>query len=77
MLRVLTAGTVLGGLTGRSIGVLGVKLGPDHFEPIARRCVAGEVQIHVDRTFDLDDVAQALAHVGEGRTLGKVVVVPR
>jgi hypothetical protein len=32
------------------------------------------VAIHVDRTYALDDVAEALAHVGEGRALGKVVV---
>jgi len=36
--------------------------------------VAGEVDIHVDRTFALDEVPQALARVGEGRALGKVVV---
>ena len=29
----------------------------------------------VDRTFTLDEVPEALAHVGEGRALGKVVVV--
>jgi NADPH:quinone reductase-like Zn-dependent oxidoreductase len=37
-------------------------------------CVAGDVTIHIDRTFRLDDVPAALAHVGEGRALGKVVV---
>ena len=31
--------------------------------------------IHIDRTFALDEVPAALAHVGEGRALGKVVVV--
>ncbi|MGZ5299372.1 MAG: zinc-binding dehydrogenase [Actinomycetota bacterium] len=30
----------------------------------------------MDRTFGLDEVPEALAHVGEGRALGKVVVVP-
>jgi NADPH:quinone reductase-like Zn-dependent oxidoreductase len=32
------------------------------------------VKIHIDRTFDLDDVPAALAHVGDGKALGKVVV---
>jgi NADPH:quinone reductase-like Zn-dependent oxidoreductase len=36
--------------------------------------VAGEIRIYVDRTFPLDEVPQALAHVGEGRSLGKVVI---
>ena len=58
------------------MGVLAVKEGPAHFERLAELCVAGDVGIHIDRTFGLDDVAEALAHVGEGRALGKVVVTP-
>jgi NADPH:quinone reductase-like Zn-dependent oxidoreductase len=74
LLRVLTAGFVVGRLTGRRLGVLVVKLGPAHFEPLAELCVSGEIQIHIDRTFTLDEVPEALAHHGEGRALGKVVV---
>jgi NADPH:quinone reductase-like Zn-dependent oxidoreductase len=39
--------------------------------------VAGDLDIHIDRTFTLDEVPEALAHVGEGRALGKVVVSVR
>jgi NADPH:quinone reductase-like Zn-dependent oxidoreductase len=56
------------------MGVLAVKTEPAHFEPLAALCIAGEVAIHIDRTFDLDAVPEALAHVGEGHALGKVVV---
>jgi NADPH:quinone reductase-like Zn-dependent oxidoreductase len=76
LLRVITLGALLGRLTGRRLGLLAVKQGPDHFEPLAERCVTGEIQIHIDRTFGLDEVPQALAYVGEGRALGKVVVEP-
>jgi NADPH:quinone reductase-like Zn-dependent oxidoreductase len=76
LLRVLTAGALVGWTTRRSIGVLVVKQGPSHFEPLADLCAAGDVRIHIDRTFALDEVPAALAHVGEGRALGKVVVVP-
>jgi len=76
LLRVLTIGAIAGKVTGRSLGVLVVKEGPDHFAPLADLCVAGEVEIHIDRTFTLDEVADAMAHVGEGRALGKVVVTP-
>ncbi len=76
LLRVLTVGSLVGRLSGRSIGVLAVKQGPAHFEPLAALCTAQEVRIHIDRTFALDDVPAALAHVGEGRALGKVVVEP-
>jgi NADPH:quinone reductase-like Zn-dependent oxidoreductase len=74
LLRVLVVGAVVGRFSGRSIGVLAVKEGPAHFEPLADLCVAGDVSIHIDRTFALDDVPAALARVGEGRALGKVVV---
>lgn len=74
LLRVITIGAILGRLTGRRLGVLVVKQGPAHFEPFAEKCVSGEVKIHIDRTYRLEEVPQALAHVGEGRALGKVVV---
>ena len=76
LLRILTIGWLAGRLTGRRIGVLVVRMGPAHFEPLADLCVAGDVGIHIDRTFGLDEVPEALAHVGEGRALGKVVVTP-
>lgn len=76
LLRVLTIGSVAGVLTGRRIGVLAVREGPPHFEALAALCGSGEVAIHIDRTFGLDDVRTALTHVGEGRALGKVVVTP-
>jgi NADPH:quinone reductase-like Zn-dependent oxidoreductase len=74
LLRVLVVGAVVGRFSGRSIRVLAVKEGPAHFEPLADLCVAGDVSIHIDRTFALDEVPAALARVGEGRALGKVVV---
>lgn len=76
LLRLLTVGTALGLLSGRRLGMLFVGLGPKYFAPIAERCIAGDVRIHIDRAFTLDEVPQALAHVGEGRALGKVVVTP-
>ncbi|TFD34164.1 NAD(P)-dependent alcohol dehydrogenase [Cryobacterium cryoconiti] len=76
LLGVGTIGAVLGLLTGRRMGVLAVRQGPAHFMPVAELCVAGDLRIRVDRTFTLDEVPQALAWVGEGRALGKVVVAP-
>ncbi|HET6985452.1 MAG TPA: NAD(P)-dependent alcohol dehydrogenase, partial [Kribbella sp.] len=74
LLRVLTVGWLVGRLTSRAIGVLAVKEGPAHFEPLAALCVAGDIRIHIHRAFALEEVPAALAHVGEGRALGKVVV---
>jgi NADPH:quinone reductase-like Zn-dependent oxidoreductase len=77
LLRVVTAGAILGRLTGRRIGLLVVKPGPEYFQPVADLCISGDIRIHIDRTFGLEEVPQALAHVGEGRALGKVVVEVR
>ena len=74
MLRVATIGSITGRLTGRRIGLLMVKQGPRHFQPVADLCRAGDLHIHIDRCFGLDEVPEALAHVGEGAALGKVVI---
>ena len=77
MLRVLTVGSLVGLASGRSIGVLAVKEGPEHFKPLGDLCASGSVKVYVDRTFALHQVPAALAYVGEGLALGKVVVTPQ
>lgn len=74
LLRVVTVGAAAGLVSGRRLGLLGVKEGPAHFTPLARLCESGEVTVHVDRVFTLDRAADAMRYVGEGRALGKVVV---
>jgi NADPH:quinone reductase-like Zn-dependent oxidoreductase len=76
LLRVLTVGQLACRVTGRRMGVLAVKMGPPNFDSLEQMCVAGEIDIHVDRTFSLDEVPDALARVGDGQALGKVVVTP-
>lgn len=75
LLRVLTVGAAVGALTGRHLGILAVKQGPEHVESLARACADGAVRIHIDRVFALDEVPAALAYVGAGKALGKVVVL--
>jgi len=74
LLRILTIGALAGLLTHRRLGVLAVKEGPPHFAPVADLCAAGDLAIHIDRTYTLDEVPEALTRVGEGQALGKVVV---
>ena len=76
LLRVVTVGAAVGTLSGRRLGVLAVRQGPAHFEPVAERFIAGDLRIHIDSTFPLDEVPLALSHVGTGRALGKVVITP-
>jgi len=74
LLRVLTAGTVVGALSGTKLRVLVVREGPEQFTPMADLIVGGEVRLRIDSRFPLEEVARALAHHGEGRARGKVVV---
>jgi NADPH:quinone reductase-like Zn-dependent oxidoreductase len=74
LLRTITGGALLGAITGRKLGLLIVRLGPAGFEPLTELCVAGDVRIHIDATFSLDEVPLALARLGEGKTLGKAVI---
>jgi hypothetical protein len=73
-LAIMTIGSIIGRLTRRRMGVLVVPLGPKHFTPLADLGVAGDIGIHIDRTFGLDEVPEALRYVGEGLAHGKVVV---
>ena len=76
LLRVLTVGTVVGRLTGRRMGVLAVRQGPEHFQPLEALCTSGEVTVHLDGVFPLHETPEAIARVGYGQALGKVVVTP-
>jgi NADPH:quinone reductase-like Zn-dependent oxidoreductase len=72
----VTVGSIIGRLTRRRMGLLVVHQGPTHFRPLTDLCVARDICIHIDRTFALDDISEALRYVGEGRAHGKVVVTP-
>ncbi|MEJ1089744.1 NAD(P)-dependent alcohol dehydrogenase [Microbacterium sp. Mu-80] len=74
LLGIVSVGTIAARLRGRRVGMLLVRTGPSRFVPLADRCVAGDIDIRIDRTYSLADTPEALARVGEGRALGKVVV---
>jgi NADPH:quinone reductase-like Zn-dependent oxidoreductase len=74
LLAIMTIGSIIGALTRRRMGVLVVPQGPLHFTPLTDLVVAGDVGIHIDRTFRLEEVPEALRYVGEGLAHGKVVV---
>lgn len=74
LLRVATIGTVIGRLSGRRLGILAVPSGPEHFAVVGEGVANGDLAVHIDRRVRLDEVPQALAAVGAGEVLGKVVV---
>ncbi len=76
VLRMLTVGPLLGAVSGARLGVLIVHQGPAAFLPVAEQVARGEVTVVVDSTYPLDAVPEAIARHGEGRALGKIVIVP-
>ena len=73
LLAIMTIGSIIGRLTRRRMGISWCPQGPMHFTPLADLGVAGDIGIHIDRTFGLDEVPEALRYVGEGLAHGKVV----
>ena len=61
LVQVAILGAPLGKITGRRLGFLAVKQGPTHFARIAERCIVGDVGIHIDRNFALNQVPKALS----------------
>ena len=58
------------------MGLLVVPQGPMHFTPLTDLGVAGDIGIHIDRTFGLDDVEAAYERFHAGGKLGKLVLLP-
>ncbi|MEO1061041.1 MAG: NAD(P)-dependent alcohol dehydrogenase [Actinomycetota bacterium] len=77
IVRSMTVGAAIGRLTGRRLGLLAVRPGPEHFAPLAELVAAGEIEVLIDRVVDLEDTAAAIEQVGTGRSLGTVVVQVR
>ncbi|MEM9563139.1 MAG: NAD(P)-dependent alcohol dehydrogenase [Actinomycetota bacterium] len=69
-------GLVARPFTDRRIGLLVVADGPERFTPLAERVLAGDVDVHVDRTVGLAGVPEAMAAIGAGAASGKIVVEP-
>jgi NADPH:quinone reductase-like Zn-dependent oxidoreductase len=59
---------------GRRIGVLTVRPNKKDLIRVADMAVAGTLRTTVERTFPLEAVPDALAHLGQGRALGKLVI---
>lgn len=75
--RALLSAAVLGRLLstgGRRIGVLMVRPNKKDLLRVADMVLAGELRTTIESTYPLDEVLQALRHLGERRALGKLVI---
>jgi NADPH:quinone reductase-like Zn-dependent oxidoreductase len=73
--RALALGPVISRAGSRRLGVLMWRPN-DHDDVVSLKelIAAGDVTPVIDRTYALDETAQALDHVGQGRAQGKVVI---
>jgi NADPH:quinone reductase-like Zn-dependent oxidoreductase len=56
------------------MGLLVVKPNKTDLARVAEMVESGELRIAIDRAFPLDELPEALRHLGEGRALGKLVI---
>jgi len=59
---------------GRKMGVLMIRTGKQDLSRIVDLVTTGRLRTAVERTYSLEEVPEALAHMGEGRALGKLVI---
>jgi len=74
LLQVLLIGPLIGRAERKRIGLLAVRLGVQHLDPIIELSQVGKITSVIDRRFPLSEVPEALRYLGEGHAKGKVVV---
>ncbi|HSJ33992.1 MAG TPA: NAD(P)-dependent alcohol dehydrogenase [Acidimicrobiia bacterium] len=73
LLSAVTVGRLLS-TGGRRMGVLMVRPNKEDLVRIGDMVAAGSLHTTVERAYPLEDVPEALRHLGEGRALGKLVI---
>jgi len=58
---------------GKKLGILAMKPNQD-LNSIIELFAAGELKLSIDKTYSLNETAQALAYLGEGHVKGKLVI---
>jgi len=73
LLSAATVGRLLS-TGGRRIGVLMVRPNKEDLIRVGEMVADGTLRATIERTYTLDEVPEALRHLGEGRALGKLVI---
>ena len=74
LLQAFIVGGVISKLGSKSLGVLMARPNSKDLEYLADEVVAGRIKPVIDETFELAEVPEALKRLGEGRSLGKIVI---
>lgn len=74
LLQVAIGGGLISLVSDRRLGLLVWRTDTGDLEEMKRLFAAGSVVPVIERTYPLEETADAIAHLGEGRALGKIVV---
>jgi len=58
------------------MGILGATPNGNDFQELVELLSAGKLRVTVDRTYGLPEVPEAIARIGDGDVLGKLVITP-
>lgn len=75
-LSTLFWGPLLGPLSGRKMGILVAEANEADLVTIVQKIVEKRLRVIIDKVFPLQETREALRYLGEGKALGKVLVVP-
>ncbi|UCC92640.1 MAG: NAD(P)-dependent alcohol dehydrogenase [Thermoplasmata archaeon] len=73
IMSILFLGPLVGLTSGKRFGLLILRANRD-LDLLTEMIVGGKVRPIVDRTFPLEQVGEAIAHIGDGHVRGKVVI---
>lgn len=59
---------------GQDLGLLIWSPVPEQISEMLELCASGAIKVAIDRVFPLEKAGEALRRVGDGKSLGKVVV---
>jgi NADPH:quinone reductase-like Zn-dependent oxidoreductase len=74
ILKIAAFGRLVGRRTGKRMGLLLWRTDLRDLEEMTAMFEVGLVQPVIERVYSLDDVAEAMRHLGAGRALGKLVI---
>ena len=75
MFQLLVLGRIIGRRAGKRLTILVASSTKADLERAAEMCLSGELAVHIDKRYRLDDVSEALRAMGAGELKGKAVVV--
>ena len=74
LLSVVCLGPIIGAVQSKHLGLLIYQISPPDFTELAQQCIQGKLRPVIDGIYPLRRAADALARLGSGEAIGKVVI---